>query len=77
MIRTQVYLPKTLHQSIEILSKRKKQSKAELIRNLLERGLTREELGGSSGVALLDLVKIKARGPKNLSVEIDKVLYGK
>lgn len=77
MIRTQIYLPESLHQSIELLSKRRKRSKAELIRNLLEKGLTQEELGGGSGVALLDLVKIKARGPRNLSVKIDEALYGK
>lgn len=77
MIRTQIYLPDSLHQSLELLSKRRRRSKAELIRNLLEKGLTQEELGGGAGAALLDLVKVRARGPKNLSVEIDKVLYGK
>lgn len=75
MIRTQVYLPDELYQNIRLLAKREEKSAAELIRELLKRGLKNETKYISTGRAFLEIAKIKAKGPKDLSENIDKYLY--
>lgn len=75
MIRTQVYLPKTLYQDIDLIARREKKKKAQLVREILEIGL-KEKKSVNVGDSLLKLAKIGARGPKDLSLQIDKYLYG-
>lgn len=76
MIRTQVYLPEELYQNIKLLAKKEKKSAAQVVRQALERDLASEK-GETVGKALLRLSKIKAKGPKDLSENIDKYLYEK
>lgn len=77
MIRTQVYLPKSLYQHIDLVAKKEKKAKAQVIREVLDEGL--KERHGNAGEALLRLAKLgkklNIRGPKDLSANIDKYLY--
>ncbi|OGE09985.1 hypothetical protein A3A60_03870 [Candidatus Curtissbacteria bacterium RIFCSPLOWO2_01_FULL_42_26] len=80
MIRTQVYLTKDLHQSINEAAKRERKAKAQIIRDTLEEGLKkRQKSQKNAGDALLELArlgeKLNFRGPKDLSKNIDKYLY--
>lgn len=79
MLRTQVYLPKTLYQNIDIVAKKEGKPKAQIIREVLEKGLEKRGKRQTVGEALLEFAelgkKLKARGPKDLSVNHDKYLY--
>lgn len=75
MIRTQLYLPERLYQELDLLAKRKRQPKAKVIRELLEKGVSGQTRRGAAGRALLRLAQIGARGPKDLSKRIDEILY--
>ena len=74
MIRTQVYLTKQLHQEIGVVAKKEKKAAAQIIRELLEEGLSAKKKH-TIGKALLELSKINAKGPKDLSEKIDEYLY--
>lgn len=77
MIRTQVYLPKSLYQHIDLVAKKEKKAKAQVIREVLEEGVKGKQ--GNSGKVLLEIAamakKYKWKGPKDLSRNIDKYLY--
>lgn len=77
MIRTQVYLPKQLYQTIDLVAKRENKPKAQVIRDVLEEGIENKQ--GNVGEALLSLAalgkKLKLKGPSDLSKNIDKYLY--
>lgn len=79
MIRTQVYLPKQLYQTIDLVAKRGKKPKAQIIRDILVDGVEKELRKRNAGQALLELAelgrKLKLKGPKDLSTNIDKYLY--
>lgn len=80
MIRTQVYLPKTLYQEVELVARREKKARAQVIRDMLEEGLTNKKPKETIGQALGKLIEIgKKYTPKNaptdLSVNHDKYLY--
>lgn len=74
MIRTQIYIPETLHERAKLLAKSKKQSLADIYRGFIANGLkTSENRGGD----LTSLAKLNIKGgPKNLSRDMDKYLYG-
>lgn len=74
MIRTQIYIPETLHERAKLLAKRKKQSLANIYRGFIASGLKTSE-NRSSDLTSLAGLNIKD-GPKNLSRDIDKYLYG-
>lgn len=78
MIRTQVYLPKTLYQELSLVARREKKAKAQVIRESLERAL-KEAKTETVGEAFLKLAevgkKLRLRGPKDLSTNHDKYLY--
>ncbi len=74
MIRTQVYLPEELYTRIQLEAKREKKKAAALLRELLQRGLVQKKKQ-SLGNALLELAKIGAKGPRDLSTNHDKYLY--
>lgn len=80
MIRTQMYLPKELYQSVSLVAKREKKTKAEVIRKALEEGLKKTSRTKNAGDVLLEIArvaeKLNAKGPKDLSQNIDKYLYG-
>lgn len=74
MIRTQIYIPETLHQRAQTLARSKKQSLAHLYRNFIAKGLKKEIHTRD----LTSLAKLNLKGgPKNLSRNIDKYLYDK
>lgn len=79
MVRTQVYLPKSMYQDITLLAKKKGQPAAKIIRDILDKGLEKEHKKRNAGAALLELskmaIKYKFKGSKTLSRDIDKILY--
>lgn len=79
MLKTYLYIPEQLKEKIFRTAKAQKKSRAEIIRNALEKGLESEkEYSGAE--ALLELVKFakkhKAKGPRDLSVNHDYYLWG-
>lgn len=77
MIRTQVYLPKDLYQQIEIVARREKKARAQIIREMLQEGVRKKQ--ANAGKILLEIAamakKHNWKGPKDLSANIDKYLY--
>lgn len=74
MIRTQVYLPKELYQSINLLAEKENRATAELIRELLIEGLKKKQDMGAS--TLLKIAHKASKGaPVDLSSKIDEYLY--
>ena len=75
MLRTQVYLPEDIYQEIKVAAKKENKATAQVVRELLEEGLSIKRQKSSIGKALLELTTIKAKGPKDLSTNIDNYLY--
>lgn len=74
MIRTQIYIPETLHERAKSIARGKKQSLANIYRGFIANGL---ETSKNRGGDLTALAKLNIKGgPKNLSRDIDKYLYG-
>lgn len=74
MIRTQIYIPETIHERAKSIARNKKQSMAKLYRDFITNGLRTSE-NRSGDLTLLAKLGIKG-GPKTLSRDIDKYLYG-
>ncbi|MBI2326722.1 hypothetical protein HYU92_00210 [Candidatus Curtissbacteria bacterium] len=76
MIRTQIYIPETLHERAKSVARSKKQSLANLYRGFISDGLHVAEKK-RRGNSLDSLIKLNLKGgPKNLSANIDHYLYG-
>lgn len=81
MLKTYLYVPDHLNEQIVYLAKTHKKSKAEVIRQALEVGVAAvgQKPGGGAEV-LLKLAEIgkkyKLKGPKDLSKNMDKYLWG-
>ncbi len=75
MIRTQVYLPESLYQTITNVAKQEKKSAAKVIRELLTSGLEHKQKPATIGQALLKLTQIHAHAPEDTSQKIDDYLY--
>ncbi|MBI2018801.1 hypothetical protein HYS96_03815 [Candidatus Daviesbacteria bacterium] len=76
MIRTQIYIPETLHERAKNVAKSKKQSLANLYRGFIAGGLQAVEKK-RRGNSLDSLIKLNLKGgPKDLSTNIDHYLYG-
>jgi predicted DNA-binding protein len=76
MIRTQIYLPKTLYQDIDLIAKREKKPKAQVIRESIEKHVETTTHQETLGEALARLSKHAIKGlPSDLSSNIDKYLY--
>lgn len=77
MIRTQIYLPKQLYQAIDLVAKKEKKAKAQVIREVLERALEKkaETIGDALGKLIDAGKKFHFHGPKDLSTNHDKYLY--
>jgi hypothetical protein len=78
MIRTQVYLTDEQARDIKLRAKRQNKPEAEVIRELVNKGLKaapspRQE---STGASLLRLAAIRGKGPADLSTRVDDYLYG-
>ena len=79
MIRTQVYLPTTLYQEVQLMAQREKKARAAVIRELLEEGLANKK-PETLGQALGKLIEVGRKyTSKNaltdLSVNHDNYLY--
>ena len=74
MIRAQIYIPETLHERAKSIARAKKQSLANLYRGFIANGLKASQ-NRSGDLTALAKLNIKG-GPKNLSRDIDKYLYG-
>ena len=76
MIRTQVYLPDEVYQSVQWVARKEKKAAAQVIRELLAQSLTRRIKTMNAGARLLKLAKCAVAGlPSDLSVSIDDHLY--
>lgn len=76
MIRTQIYLPKSLYQAIDLVARRDKKPKAQVIREALEKGVKKEQKKHNAGKALLEFAELGKRlnlkGPTDLSTNHNK-----
>lgn len=82
MLKTYLYIPDQLEEKIIYAAKANKISKAEVMRQSLERGIdTIWRQGSASAQILLRLADLgkqyKLRGPKDSSVRMDELLWGK
>lgn len=78
MLRTQVYLPEELSQELKLLAKKEEKPTAELIRELLSKALKqrKRKRKRNAGDTLMEIAKINARGPDDLSTNLFDYLYG-
>jgi hypothetical protein len=82
MIRTHIYLTEEQVRVIELKSLREQRPKAEVMRDLVDRGLQADDttVRRTAGQALLDLAalgeKLGMTGPTDLSTNHDDYLYG-
>lgn len=80
MLKTYLYIPDQLNEKIKSAAKRRGKSKAEVIRETLEEGLTKEKEKDGGVKALLKLAelgkKYNAKGPRDASVNHDYYLWG-
>ncbi len=77
MIRTQIYIPETLHTKLQRLAEEKRQPMAALVRQFIEDGVrtTGQDISGKTTIK--QLLQIQARGgPNDLSTNLDHYLYG-
>ena len=79
MIRKQIYITRELEQYINVLAQKQDKPEAEVIRELLQQGISRRE-PVSTGEALRGLAALGERlgmsGPPDLSERHDDYLYG-
>jgi hypothetical protein len=81
MIRTMVYLTEEQARDIKLQAKREQRHEAEVIRDLVGKGLnaTRSIQRETTGEALLRLAKLgeelQVKAPTDLSARIDEYLY--
>jgi len=78
MLKTYLYLPDTLDTKVKAVAKAQNLSKAEVIRRSIESGISSvyEDNSTKSLFMLADLAKkYKAKGPKDLSANLDKYLW--
>ena len=76
MKRKQIYLTEMLDREIGLLSKKEDKPKAEIVRELLEVGLKEKTPKKAPGAFLLEMVAHAGKGPKDLSTNHDRYLYG-
>ena len=82
MLKSYLYLPEQLNQKIYLMAKAQNKSKAEIIRLALEKGINAfSQQGTASARLLLKLTafgkQYRLRGPKDSSVRIDELLWGR
>lgn len=75
MLRTQIYIPESIHQQAKILAEQQDTSLAEFLRRLITTGLD-EEKKKNKPKFLTSLSKLNLKGgPKDLSSKLDEYLY--
>lgn len=78
MTRTYVYLTDEQVRDLKLLAKRENKREAEVIRELLSKGIKKStsKAQESTGESLLRLAAIGGKGPSDLSSRVDDYLYG-
>lgn len=81
MLRTYLYIPENLEKQIEQAVQAQKKSKAEVLRQAIEKGLQELNSENNAGVeALFKLAKLakkyKVKGPRDASINHDYYLWG-
>ena len=76
MKRKQIYLTETLERELNLQSKRENKPQAQVVREILEEGLQRKERKIPAGEFLLRMASHAGKGPKDLSKNLDRYLYG-
>ena len=81
MLKTYLYIPDNLKEKIERTAETQNKSKAEVIRQALEKGISSVvQQGTVSAQSLLRIAEVgeknKPHGPKDLSANLDDYLWG-
>lgn len=76
MLRTQVYLPEELHQELMLLAKSTGVNFSSLIREGAQEVINKKRIKQKKAPLKLLLGAGSRKGPKNLSKEINRYLYG-
>lgn len=77
MIRTQLYFPEELYLELKNLAERERKSLAELVRLFVRLGISRQQRAKNPAKVFLKIASYASKGPKDLSQNLDKYLYGK
>lgn len=78
MIRKQVYLTPQIDRELEIVARQEGKSVAEVVRDILEKGLKVKDAKKENPAAVLFKISgIAKKGPKDLSTNLFDYLYGK
>lgn len=82
MLKTYLYVPEELDEKINLTARIQNKSKAEVIRQAIEKGITAIQSQGTASVqALLKIAQIgrqfNVKGPKDGSKNLDEYLWGK
>ncbi len=82
MFKTYLYIPEQLEEKIKYTAKTQNKSKAEVMRQAMEKGIsTLQQQGTASAQVLLKIAelgkKYKVKGPKDAVERFDEYLYGK
>lgn len=78
MIRTQIYIPREIHNQLTRLARNKQEPMAKIVRRFIEDGLKRvraRDLSGKQALQRIADLKLKG-GPRDLSRNLDHYLYG-
>lgn len=79
MLRKQIYFTEDLDKEVKLRALKQKKTEAEVIRDLLYKGLktqAKNQKFESAGDFLLNLAALDIKGPKDLSENLDDYLYG-
>ena len=82
MLKTYLYIPEHLEEKIILTAKTQNKSKAEIIRQALEKGIKIVQHQGNASIDVLFKLeklgkKYKIKGPKDAVEHFDNYLYGK
>ena len=82
MLKTYLYIPEQLEEKLKLTAKTQHKSKAEVMRQALEKGISVvAQQGTASAQVLLKIAelgkKYKVKGPKDAVERFDEYLYGR
>ena len=78
MIRTQIYVPREIHNQLTRLARSKHEPMAKIVRQFIKDGLRRvraKDLSGKQALQRIANLRLKG-GPRDLSRNLDHYLYG-
>ena len=76
MVRKQFYLTPEIDRELDLAARREGRAVAEIIREILVKGLKIKQPTKSGGKVLMEMAIRAATGPKNLSKDFSAYLYG-